>query len=49
MVVPLAGAWTQTARAQTALTSQQLAGQRVIFSYPGLTVPPALLQQVSAG
>jgi beta-N-acetylhexosaminidase len=47
-VAPVAGAWTR-ARAQTALTSQQLAGQRVIFSYSGLTVPSALLQQISAG
>jgi beta-N-acetylhexosaminidase len=42
------GAWTR-ARAQTALSSQQLAGQRVIFSYSGLTVPSVLLQQISAG
>jgi beta-N-acetylhexosaminidase len=47
-VAPVAGAWTR-ARAQTALTSQQLAGQRVIFSYSGLTVPSALLQQITAG
>jgi beta-N-acetylhexosaminidase len=26
-----------------------MAGQRVIFSYPGLTVPSALLQQITAG
>lgn len=32
-----------------ALTAQQLAGQRVIFSYPGLTPPDSLLQQISAG
>jgi beta-N-acetylhexosaminidase len=31
------------------LSSQQMAGQRVIFSYPGLTVPAALLQQITAG
>jgi beta-N-acetylhexosaminidase len=31
------------------LSSQQLAGQRAVFSYPGLTVPSALLQQISAG
>jgi beta-N-acetylhexosaminidase len=31
------------------LSSQQLAGQRVIFSYSGLTVPSALLTQISAG
>ncbi len=36
-------------RAQAGLSSQQLAGQRVIFSYPGLTVPASLLQQISAG
>jgi hypothetical protein len=30
-------------------SSQQLAGQRVIFSYSGLTVPTALLQQITAG
>jgi beta-N-acetylhexosaminidase len=47
-VAPLAGSWTR-AQAQTGLTSQQLAGQRVIFSYSGLTVPSALLQQISAG
>ena len=34
---------------QAGLTAQQLAGQRVIFSYPGLTVPAALLQQITAG
>ena len=34
---------------RTALTPQQLAGQRVIFSYPGLTPPDSLLQQISAG
>jgi len=34
---------------QAGLTSQQLAGQRVVFSYPGLTVPAALLQQITAG
>jgi beta-N-acetylhexosaminidase len=33
----------------TGLTSQQRAGQRVVFSYPGLTVPSTLLQQISAG
>ena len=36
-------------RAQAGLSAQQLAGQRVIFSYPGLTVPAALLQQITAG
>src|SRR5262249_48313687 len=48
VAAPAAGAWTR-ARAQTALSSQQLAGQRVIFSYSGLTVPSVLLQQISAG
>ena len=43
-------AWTETLPARAAgLTSQQLAGQRVIFSYSGLTPPSALLQQISAG
>ena len=31
------------------LTADQLAGQRVIFSYPGLTPPASLLDQISAG
>jgi len=31
------------------LTAAQLAGQRVIFSYPGLTPPASLLDQISAG
>lgn len=31
------------------LTLAQLAGQRVIFSYPGLTPPASLLDQISAG
>jgi beta-N-acetylhexosaminidase len=31
------------------LSSQQLAGQRVVYSYSGLTVPTALLQQIAAG
>jgi beta-N-acetylhexosaminidase len=35
--------------ARAALTSAQQAGQRVIFSYPGLTVPSSLLSQISAG
>lgn len=34
---------------QAALSSRQMAGQRVIFSYPGLTVPAALLQAITAG
>jgi len=51
--LPLVGACAQTARPaltpRPALTARQRAGQRVIFSYPGLTVPPALLRQISAG
>ena len=49
--VPLAGAWSRTrvTKVHSALTSAQLAGQRVVFSYPGLIVPAALLQQISAG
>jgi len=31
------------------LSSRQLAGQRVVFSYSGLTVPSALLEQITAG
>ncbi len=31
------------------LTAAQQAGQRVIFSYPGLTPPASLLDQISAG
>ena len=47
---PLAGAWAATGgRAARALSSTQLAGQRVVYSYPGLTVPLALLDQISAG
>ena len=52
---PLAGVLSRT-RAQAAqdqvpagLSSLQLAGQRVIYSYPGLTVPTALLQAITAG
>jgi beta-N-acetylhexosaminidase len=39
---------TRTARAAT-LTPQQQAGQRVIYSYSGTTVPQALLNQIAAG
>jgi len=45
---PLAGACARSAQA-VALTSRQVAGQRVIYSYSGLTVPSALLQQIRAG
>lgn len=37
------------ATARAALSSQQLAGQRVVFSYSGLTPPAALLDQITAG
>ena len=49
--VPLAGGWSRprVTKVHSVLTSAQLAGQRVVFSYPGLTVPAALLQQISAG
>ncbi|SHM96029.1 glycoside hydrolase family 3 N-terminal domain-containing protein [Actinacidiphila paucisporea] len=33
----------------TALTPQQQAGQRVVFSYSGTTVPQSLLDQISSG
>jgi beta-N-acetylhexosaminidase len=48
---PLVGACADApeTRAAAALTSRQLAGQRVIYSYSGLTVPSALLQQIRAG
>ena len=47
---PLAGACAATGgRAARALSSTQLAGQRVVYSYPGLTVPAALLDRISAG
>jgi beta-N-acetylhexosaminidase len=45
----LSCARTQPARAQPSLSPQQLAGQRVIYSYSGLTVPAALLQAITAG
>lgn len=35
--------------ADSNLSSMQLAGQRVIYSYSGLTVPDALLRQIRAG
>lgn len=35
--------------AAAALTPRQQAGQRVPFSYPGLTVPQSLLNEISAG
>ena len=43
-------AWTGTLPARAAgLTSQQLAGQRVIYSYSGLTPPAALLSTSAPG
>src|SRR5580692_10395235 len=36
-------------RVPAGLSSRQMAGQRVVFSYPGLTVPPALLALITAG
>jgi beta-N-acetylhexosaminidase len=53
--LPLAGACARAAGvtgvtgSRSSLTRRQLAGQRVIFSFPGLTVPSALLRQISAG
>jgi beta-N-acetylhexosaminidase len=44
-----AGAVRPVVRASTQLTAEQRAGQRVIFSYPGLTPPDSLLEQISAG
>ena len=52
MIQPQAGLTSQPQAGLSALaglSAQQLAGQRVIFSYPGLTVPAALLQQITAG
>ncbi len=47
---PLAGVLAESpAKARAMLSSQQLAGQRVVFSYSGLTVPTALLDQITAG
>ncbi|SEG81730.1 beta-N-acetylhexosaminidase [Actinacidiphila yanglinensis] len=44
-----ASAAARTRRAPAALTARQTAGQRVIYSYPGLTVPSGLLATISAG
>ena len=52
---PLAGVLSCTrphpaqAQSQAPLSPRQLAGQRVICTYPGLTVPAALLQAITAG
>jgi beta-N-acetylhexosaminidase len=37
------------AAVRAAATSQQLAGQRTIYSYSGLTVPASLIDQIQAG
>jgi beta-N-acetylhexosaminidase len=42
-------ATADAADAADALTPEQQAGQRVIFSYAGLTVPQSLLTEISAG
>ncbi|WP_020665111.1 glycoside hydrolase family 3 N-terminal domain-containing protein [Amycolatopsis benzoatilytica] len=42
-------AMTTLAAAPGELTPRQLAGQRVIYSYPGLTPPALLLQRIRAG
>jgi beta-N-acetylhexosaminidase len=42
-------AWAATGGKTVKLSPAQLAGQRVIFSYPGLTPPASLLDQISAG
>lgn len=44
-----AGVQAGTANWAAGLTNEQMAGQRVIFSYPGLTVPQSLLDQIKAG
>ncbi|MCW2946611.1 MAG: glycosyl hydrolase [Actinoallomurus sp.] len=41
------GAWSKVKTAS--LTPQQQAGQRVIYSYSGTTVPQSLLDQIAAG
>lgn len=43
------GGPARAARRWTGLTPEQQAGQRVIFSYSGLSVPGALLDQIAAG
>ncbi len=44
-----AGLATRPAAGPRALTPAQQAGQRVIYSYTGLTVPQSLLTQIAAG
>lgn len=45
----VATAVASASSAPRALTSHQLAGQRVIYSYPGLTPPQALFDRIRAG
>ncbi|WP_035844262.1 glycoside hydrolase family 3 N-terminal domain-containing protein [Kitasatospora azatica] len=40
---------TPTLGRTATLTQQQLVGQRIVYSYPGLTPPAALLQHIRAG
>ncbi|QIQ04599.1 glycoside hydrolase family 3 N-terminal domain-containing protein [Streptomyces liangshanensis] len=42
-------AYPRAAAVPKGLTERQLAGQRVIYSYPGHTPPAALLKKISAG
>ena len=52
IVAAIGGALAAVPAAATAapeLSPRQLAGQRVIYSYPGLTPPPALLRRIRAG
>jgi beta-N-acetylhexosaminidase len=50
VAAPLVRSMSTTATQRpAALSSRQLAGQRVIYSYTGLTVPAALLQAITAG
>ncbi|HVV13401.1 glycoside hydrolase family 3 N-terminal domain-containing protein [Amycolatopsis sp.] len=42
-------ALTGTSHAAASLTPRQLAGQRVIYSYPGLTPPQSLLDRIRTG
>ncbi len=44
-----ASAATRVSATASELSTQQLAGERVIFSYTGLTPPPALLAKIRAG
>ena len=47
--LPFSGMHVGTRTARAALTARQLAGQRVIYSYPGADVPQALLDAIAAG